>query len=181
MAGNRASRELDRHDRGGSLQERNHHDAQDMQVGALVVRSLLHAGGQRPHQSVAQQDAQKCADQGGGDFVADLFRRTAERAHGDNHAEYSGDNSQAGQGIGHAAQGGDRQAGSVVMDLHVEIQELVQIKGFHSADGHAHGVAEVVPNVVIFEKERDTWRGSGSLLGPRRHLPTPSNLPGVPC
>ncbi len=84
--------------------------------------------------------------------MADLFRRTAEGSHGDHDAEHGGDNSQTWQGIGHAAQGGDGQTGPVVMNLHVEIQELVKVKGFDSADGHAHGVAEVVADVVILEE-----------------------------
>lgn len=85
-------------------------------------------------------------------LVADLFRRTAERAHGDHNAEHGGDNSQTWQGIGHAAQRGDGQTSPVVMDLYVEIQELVKVKGFDTADGHAHGIAEIVADVVILEE-----------------------------
>ena len=125
----------------GSFQERNHDHAQDMQVCTFILSDLLHTGCERPHQSVAKQDAEKCAHQGGGNFVADFFRRPAKSSHGDHNAENGSDNSQAGQGIGHAAQRGDGQAGSVVMNLHVKIEKLIQVKGFDSRDSHAHGVA----------------------------------------
>ncbi len=48
----------------------------------------------------------------------------------------------------------DGHAGVVVVNFQVEIQELVEIKSFHSADRHAHGVTEVVADVVILEKGR---------------------------
>ena len=41
-----------------------------------------------------------------------------------------------------------------MMNLHIEIQQLIKIKSFDSADGHAHGVAEVVADVMVLKKAR---------------------------
>jgi hypothetical protein len=155
-------RELNGHNWGGALQEGDHYYAQDMQVGALIFSDLLHTGRERAHQSVAKQDSEKCADQDCGNFVSDLFWRAAEGSHGDDDAKYGGDNSEARQGVSHAAQGGDGQTGAVVVGLHVKVQKLVKIKRFHSADCHSHSVAEVIPNVVIFEE--------GGIFGEKRTL-----------
>jgi hypothetical protein len=103
VAWNCTARELNGHNWGSSLQESDHHDAQDMQVGTLIFGNLLHTGRERAHQSVAEQDSEKCANQGCGNFVSDLFWRAAEGTHGNHDAEYGGDNSQARQGISHAA------------------------------------------------------------------------------
>ena len=67
--------------------------------------------GQRSDQSVAEQDAEKGADQRRRHLVTDFLGRAAERSHGDHHAEHGGDNAEAGQGIGHRAKRGDRLAG----------------------------------------------------------------------
>ena len=104
MAGNGAARKLNCHNRGVSLQERDHHHAQHMQVGAFFFRSLLHAGRKRPDQTVTEQDAQKCADQRGGDFVSDFFWRAAQSSHRDNDAEYGRDDAESGKGIGHGTE-----------------------------------------------------------------------------
>jgi hypothetical protein len=47
---------------------------------------------------------------------------------------------------------GDGQTGAEMVDLHAKVQKLVKIKRFHSADCHSHGVAELIPDVVIFEE-----------------------------
>src|SRR5579863_4700091 len=39
-----------------------------------------------------------------------------------------------------------------MVDLHIELEKLVEIEGFYSADGHAHGVAKIVPDVVVFDE-----------------------------
>ena len=164
MAGNRPPGKLHRHDGRRAFEERNHHHAQDVEIGALFLGDLAHAGSDRPHQPVTQQNSQKSANQRGRYFVADFFRRSAQRSHGDDDAQHGGHDAQAGQGIGHAAQRSDRHTGGVVVDFQVEVQQLVEIKGFHSADGHAQGVAEVVASVMVFQ-EADTWRGSGLSVG----------------
>lgn len=44
-------------------------------------------------------------------------------------------------------------AGCVVVDFHVEFHDLVEVKRFHAAYRHAHGVAEIIANVMVLEKE----------------------------
>ena len=39
-----------------------------------------------------------------------------------------------------------------MMNLHIEIQQLIKIKSFDSADGHAVGVTKVVADVMVLKK-----------------------------
>ena len=75
-----------------------------MQVLVVLVGELAHVGGQRPHHAVAEQDAEEGPHQGRGHVLADLFGRSAQRAHGDDDAQHRGHNAQAGQRIGHRGQ-----------------------------------------------------------------------------
>ena len=80
MSGNGTPGKFNRHDRGGSFQERDHQDSQDMEVGVFIVGDLRHIGGDRAHQSVAEQNAQKGSHQCGSDLVPNLFRRSSPSA-----------------------------------------------------------------------------------------------------
>jgi hypothetical protein len=61
------------------------------------------------------------ADQGGRDLVADLFRRPAQRAHGDHHTQDGGDDSEPGQRVGDGRQSGHRNGVLVELDLDVQV------------------------------------------------------------
>ena len=111
MPRNRAPAYLDRQDRRQSFDKRHHANAQHVVIGVLVVGGFRHVRGDRPQQAVAHQNAEKRAHQRCRHVVADLLRRAAQRAHGDDHAQHRGHNSQARQGIRHRAQGGHRLAG----------------------------------------------------------------------
>ncbi len=80
------------------LMNDDHQHPQHVVIGVLVFGQLRHVGGHRPHESVAEQNAQKGSDQGRGDLVPDLLRRPAQRSHGDHHAEHGGNDAQSGQG-----------------------------------------------------------------------------------
>ena len=92
MSGDGAARHFDRHDRGATFQERNHENPQYVEECVFFFGSFGHVGGDGADQSVAEQNAEKRSHQRGGDLVSDLFRRTAEGAHGDDDAEHGGDN-----------------------------------------------------------------------------------------
>ena len=59
----------------------------------------------------------------------------------------------SGKRIGHGAQCLHRLGGVVMMHVHIEFHHLVEIEGFDAAaDRHAHGVADEIANVMIFQK-----------------------------
>ena len=112
MAGDGAACDFHGHDRRAAFQERNHQNAQHVEVRVFIVGDFDHVGGERTDQAVAQQDSEESSDQGGGDLLADFFGRAAQGAHGDDDAENRGDNSEAGQGIGHAVKRRSRLTGT---------------------------------------------------------------------
>ena len=77
MAGNGATAYFDRDDGRQTFGETQQQDAKDVQVGALIFRSLAHVGTEGTDEPVAEQDAEKSSDQRGGNFVADELRRAA--------------------------------------------------------------------------------------------------------
>src|ERR1035437_5542426 len=152
MAGDGAPRHFHGHDGGCAFQERDHQNPHHVEEGMLFVGGFGHVGRDRPDQSVTQQDAQKCSHQGGGNLVSNFLRRAAESPHGDHDAEHGGDNSQAGQGIGHGAEGGGGLSGILMVNLEVEVEHLVEIEGIDAGNGHAQGVADEIANVVVLEE-----------------------------
>src|SRR5260221_5347925 len=110
---------------------------------------LGHVGGDGANQSVAEQNTEKRPYQGGGNLVSDFFRWPAERSHGDNDAEHGGDNSEAGKGIGHGAEGGGGLGGILMMNLHVEVEHLVEVEGIDAGDRHAQGVTDKIARMMI--------------------------------
>ena len=116
----------------------------------LFVGAFAHVGGQRADQTVTQQNTEERADQRGGHLFSDFFGRSAESAHGDNHAEDRRDNAEAGQGVGHRGQCGDGHGGAVMVDVHVQLHHLVHVEGLDApTGGHADGVADKVQGVVV--------------------------------
>ena len=95
----------------------------------MRVGGLGHIGAQRTHQPIAEQDAEKSSDQRRSDFVADLLRRAAQRAHGHDHAQHRRDNAKPGQGIRHRAERRHGQGSAGVMDVHVEFHHLIDVEG----------------------------------------------------
>ena len=86
-------------------------------------------------------------------LCSDLFRRPAQGAHGDHHAQHGGDNAEAGKRIGHGAQRLTGCADIVMMYVHVELDHLVEIEGLDpAAHRHAHGVADKIADVMVFTK-----------------------------
>ena len=156
VPGNGAAADLDGEDGGDAFEEGDDDDAQDVIVGVLVVGVFGHVGGDGADEAVAQQDAEEGADERGGDFVADLLRRAAERAHGDDDAEHGGDDAEAGQRVGRRCESAATGcAGLVVVDFHVEFHHLVHVEGLDAAgDGDAQGVADEVQRVVVLEEVR---------------------------
>src|SRR6266404_8924085 len=76
---------LHRHARRRAFHKRNDDYAHHVIVGVLLIYRFGHGGCDWADQSVTQQNSQKRTDQRGGDFVANLFQRAAESAHGDDH------------------------------------------------------------------------------------------------
>src|ERR1022692_1048551 len=101
-----AARHFHSHNGGRAFQKRNHQNPHHVEEGMLFLGRFGHVGRDWSDQPVAQQNAQKCSHQSGGNFVSDFFRRTAESSHGNHDTEHGSHNSKAGQGIGHGAQGG---------------------------------------------------------------------------
>ncbi len=114
---------------------------------------LAHVGAQGAGNAVAEQDAEEGADEGGGDFFADLLGRAAERAHGDDDAEHGGDDAQPGERVGDGGEGVDGLHFGVVVHFHVELHHLVHVEGLDAAgDGGAQGVADKVAGVMVIEE-----------------------------
>ena len=111
----------------------DHQDAQHVVVGMFVVGSLGQVGGDGAHESVTEQDAEEGADQGGCDFVADFFGRTSEGAHRDDYTENRGNDAEAGERVGHRAQGRDRLGCVVMLYVHIELEELIHVEWFDTA------------------------------------------------
>ncbi len=108
-----------------------------------------------PNQPVAQQNSEEGPHQGRGHLVTDLFGRSAQRAHGDDHAQHRGHNAQPGQRIGHGRKRGHRLLFAVVLHFHVEVHHLVHVEGIHAAgDHHAHGVAHELAQMVVLQEIR---------------------------
>ena len=51
-----------------------------MQECVFFLRGFTHSRGERPNQSVAQQNAEESADERGGNFFPNFFRRSAQRS-----------------------------------------------------------------------------------------------------
>lgn len=128
MSWNRSPRYFDRHDWRASFQERNHQNPHDVEKGVLLFSCFGHVGGDRTDQSIAQQNAEKCADKRGGNLVSDFFRRSTDSAHGDDNTQHSSHNAEAGQRIGHGAEGRGRLRGIVMLDFHVKVEHLVKFE-----------------------------------------------------
>ena len=120
----------------------------------LLLGGLGHVGCNGAYESVAEQDAEESADEGGGDLVSDLLGRATESAHGNHDAEDRGHDAQTGKGISHRAKGSGRLSGVVMMDFHVQIEHLIQFEGIESRDRHSQGVADEVAHVVVLEESR---------------------------
>ena len=39
-----------------------------------------------------------------------------------------------------------------MMDFHVEIQQLIKVKGFGAGNRHAHGVADKISGMMVFQE-----------------------------
>src|SRR5450631_1441807 len=154
VAGNCAPRDFHRHDGCGALQKRDHENAHHIEEGMFFLGRLGHVGGDRTDQSVAQQNAQKGSDQGGGNFVSNFLRWTAESTHRDHDAKDSGDNAQTRQGIGYGAESGGGRSRVLMMHLKVKVEHLVEIEGVDAGNGHAERVADEIANVVVLEECR---------------------------
>jgi hypothetical protein len=164
MARNGAASYLDGHDRGRPLQKRDDQNAHDIEKSVLLLGGLGHVGSNGTHESVAQQDAEESADEGDGDLVSDLLGRVTESAHGDYDAENRGHDAETGKRISHGAKGGGRLCGLVMVDLHVEIEHLIQFEGIESRDRHTQRVADKITHMVVF-KESWILGKNGTLVG----------------
>ena len=59
----------------------------------------------------------------------------------------------SGKRIRHGAQCLHRLGGIVMVYVHIQLHHLVEIEGFDAAaDRHAHGVADEIANVMIFDE-----------------------------
>src|ERR1700690_2091613 len=96
ITGHDAASHFDRHDGSDALKKSDHYNAQDLQECVFFLRSLPHAGGDRTDESVAEQNAEEGADERGGYFFPDLFRRAAEGSHGDDDSKFRLDDAESG-------------------------------------------------------------------------------------
>ena len=138
---------------GGEPYKTDDHHANHIIEGVFFFRRFGHIGSDGTDKTVTEQNAEKCADQGRRHFVTNFFRWTAESAHGDDDAEHRRDDAQTGKGIGHGGECGDRLRGLMMVNFHVQIHHLIDVEGFDAATcGHANGVADEIPNVVVFQE-----------------------------
>lgn len=84
-----------------------------------------HIRGDGSDQSVAEQNAEKSANQRGGNLLSDFLRWAAQGLHGNDDAQHRGDDARPGQRICHRAKRSCWLSRIVVVDLHVEIEHLV--------------------------------------------------------
>ena len=153
MPGHRPPPNLNRHDRGDTLQKRNHGHPQHHHERVLLLRHLAHARRQWSDQAVTQQNAQKSPHQSRRHLASNFFRRSTQRAHRDHHPQHRRHNTQPGQRVRHRAQRCHRLARLVMMDFHIRIQHLIQIEYLHApAYRHSHGVADESHGVVVLHK-----------------------------
>ena len=165
VPGDRPASDLHCHDGRRAFQESHHQYSKDIVVGMFVFRRLGEVGGDGSHEAVAKQNAEERADQRRGDFVADFLGRAIDRAHRDDDAEHGGDDAEAGQRVGHGAQGRYRLGCIVMLYFHIELEQLIHIEWLDAArNGHAHGVANEVASMVIFDKGR-ILREHGTFVG----------------
>jgi hypothetical protein len=97
MRWNRAPRHFNSNHGCIALEKSKNQNPQHLQVFVVLVGALGHVRGQRSHQAIAHQNAKKRPDQGCCDLAANLFRRPADRAHGNYHAQHCGHDTQAGR------------------------------------------------------------------------------------
>ena len=102
-------------------------------VGVFVFGSLGEVGGDGAHESVTEQNAEEGANQGSCDFVSNFFRRTSEGAHGDDYAENRSHDAEAGKRVGHRAQGRYRLGCVVMLNVHIEFEQLIHVERFDTA------------------------------------------------
>src|SRR5258708_13205473 len=88
IAGNRPPPELHRDHRWRALDKAHDHHAHYLIKRVLLFRRLQHVSVNRPDESVAKQNTQESSHQRCRHLLADLFRRTSQRAHGDHHAPH---------------------------------------------------------------------------------------------
>ena len=147
-----AARHLHGHDGGSAFQKGNHQNSHDIEKGVLFLGRFGHVGRDRADQSVAQKDSQERSHQSSSDLVSNLFGRTAERSHGDDHTKYGSHDSEAGKGIGHRAEGGGGRRRVLMVNLQVRIEHLVEIERIDAGDGHAQGVTDKIAHAMVLEE-----------------------------
>ena len=126
-----------------------------MQITVLRIGLLGQPRSNRADHAVAQQDAQERADQRGCDFLPDLFRWSAQRAHGNDHPEHGRYDAESRKSIGNGTEGMDRLHCLVVGHLHVALHHLVHVERLDpSRDCGAQRVAQEGQRVMVAQKRR---------------------------
>ncbi|OLE14863.1 MAG: hypothetical protein AUG89_00120 [Acidobacteria bacterium 13_1_20CM_4_56_7] len=152
MAGHSATSHLDSHDRCGSFQKRNHQHSHDVKKCMLFFGCLAHVCGQRPHQAITQQDAQKSSHQCGRHLLANFFGRAAQSSHRDHHAQHGSHNAESRKRIGHGGKGRSRLARITVLNFEIEIEHLIQVERIYTCNRHAKRIADEIPNVMVLHE-----------------------------
>src|SRR6185503_13442621 len=151
----RLASELDRDLRRLAAQEAHDAGLDGRVEMRLVARHALERVAHRTEQAVRQQNAEERTDERGRDFVADLGRRTAERAHRVHDAEHRGDDAEAGHRIGELAHRLRRLLAVVVMRFDLLVHQRFELVLVHvAADDQTQVVLDELDDVMVLEDQR---------------------------
>ncbi len=126
--------------------------------GHLGAVDEIHVDGQRIHEAVGKKDAEKGADEGGGDFFADLFDGPRNGSHGDDDAQHGGHDAESGHGVRGLGQHADRFFVFVLHGLEFDFEQQLELVGLDFAvnDG-TQAVAKKLHGVMVFQEAWDIW------------------------
>ena len=150
MGRNGAAGHFDGENGSGTLDERADTGTEGVHVFDLAFVDFLHVTREWAKDSVTEENAEEGADKGGGDVFADFFGRAAEGTHGDDNTEYRRNDAQAGEGVRHLFEGGNRGLEFVFHDVDVGFHALFEFKVADATGyGSAQSVADKIECVVV--------------------------------
>ncbi len=131
---------------------RHQHRLDDLVVGAFLFDDGVQARGERPDQSIGQEDAQEGADQGAADHAAQHLGRFGDRAHRLDDAQHRRDDAQRRQAVGQGLQRVGRGQGLVVVLLQLLFHGVLDLVRIFEVHGHhPQGVADEVGGEVVLQ------------------------------
>ena len=117
---------------------------------SFLFHFMVDSSRNRAQHSVAQENSEERSDQRRRHFMANLLRRSAQSPHRDHHAQNRSNNAQPGERIGDTRQCCDGMVGLRLMNFHVALHHLIEVKRRCAAHHrYTQGVANEIADVGV--------------------------------